>query len=123
MYIKEVSKLYNIREETLRYYEKAGIIPKVRRNESGIRDYSEQDLGWVENAICMRKAGMTVHAIAEYVELTKPGDQTLEKRLALLMEQREKLIEEQERMNTMIDRISYKIRHFQEKIEAANNPD
>lgn len=55
MYIKEVSKLYNIREETLRYYEKAGIIPKVRRNESGIRDYSEQDLGWVENAICMRK--------------------------------------------------------------------
>lgn len=117
MYIKEVSALYNVKEETLRYYEKAGMIPPVHRTENGIRDYSKEDLGWVENALCMRKAGLSVSAIAEYVGLTKEVDETLKKRLQLLKEQKQKLEEERDRVNVMLERLDFKIRKFQNKID------
>ena len=56
MTIKEVAEKYDISADTLRYYERVGMIPKVTRRPNGIRDYQESDLGWVELAICMRSA-------------------------------------------------------------------
>lgn len=52
MTIKEVSEKYDISQDTLRYYERIGMIPPVTRTSSGIRDYQESDLGWVEHVIC-----------------------------------------------------------------------
>lgn len=60
MTIKEVSETYDISADTLRYYERIGMIPEVTRTAGGIRDYQESDLGWVELVICMRKAGLPV---------------------------------------------------------------
>lgn len=76
MTIKEVSELYDISQDTLRYYERIGMIPPVTRTPSGIRDYQESDLGWVELAKCMRSAGLPVEALIEYVRLTQEGDAT-----------------------------------------------
>ena len=53
MTIKEVSQKYNISSDTLRYYERVGMIPPVTRTSGGIRDYTEEDLGWVELALCI----------------------------------------------------------------------
>lgn len=50
-----------------------GAIPAVNRTEGGIRDYSEEDMGWVENAICMRNAGVPVEMVASYVKLCQQG--------------------------------------------------
>ena len=83
MTIKEVSQKYNISQDTLRYYERVGMIPKVTRTASGIRDYQESDLSWVELVICMRSAGLPVEALIEYVELYQQGDQTFSARLEL----------------------------------------
>ena len=58
MTIKEVSEKYDISQDTLRYYERIGMIPPVTRTSSGIRDYQERALGWVEHAICRRSAGV-----------------------------------------------------------------
>ena len=66
MTIKEVSQKYNISQDTLRYYERVGMIPKVTRTASGIRDYQESDLSWVELVICMRSAGLPVEALIDY---------------------------------------------------------
>ena len=96
MTIKEVSQKYNISQDTLRYYERVGMIPKVTRTASGIRDYQESDLSWVELVICMRSAGLPVEALIEYVELYQQGDQTFSARLELLQEQRRNLEEKQE---------------------------
>ena len=63
MKISEVSKKYGIPVDTLRYYEKAGLLPNVRKNSSGIRDYSESDCGWVEFIKCMRGAGLPVEVL------------------------------------------------------------
>ncbi len=60
MTIKEVSEKYNISADTLRYYERIGMIPPVHRTSGGIRDYNDEDLGWVEMSICMRSAGLPI---------------------------------------------------------------
>ena len=90
MTIKEVSEKYDISQDTLRYYERIGMIPPVTRTSSGIRDYQESDLGWVEHVICMRSAGLPVESIIEYVKLCQEGDETIPARLQLLVEQRKK---------------------------------
>lgn len=112
MTIKEVSQKYNISQDTLRYYERVGMIPKVTRTASGIRDYQESDLSWVELVICMRSAGLPVEALIEYVELYQQGDQTFSARLELLQEQRRNLEEQQKQLQAAISKLDYKISRY-----------
>ena len=111
--IKEVSEKYEISQDTLRYYERVGMIPPVTRTASGIRDYQESDLGWVELAKCMRSAGLPVEAMIEYVKLTQEGDATIPARLQLLKEQRESLLEQKEKINATLERLNYKIGRYE----------
>lgn len=112
MTIKEVSEKYGLSQDTLRYYEKIGVIPPVTRTSSGIRNYTEKDIGWVENAVCMRNAGLPVEVIAEYCRLFSMGDSTIGARLELLTEQRKKLIEQKEQLEAEISRLDYKIGRY-----------
>ena len=109
MTIKEVSQKYNISSDTLRYYERVGMIPPVTRTAGGIRDYSESDLGWVELALCMRGAGLPVEAMIEYVKLCQQGDSTIEARMLLLKEQMETLLEQKAQIESTIKRLDFKI--------------
>lgn len=113
MTIKEVSEKYGLSQDTLRYYEKIGVIPPVTRTSGGIRNYTEQDIGWVENAVCMRNAGLPVDVIAEYCRLFSMGDSTIGARLELLTEQRKKLIEQKEQLEAEISRLDYKIGRYE----------
>ena len=113
MTIKEVSQKYNISQDTLRYYERVGMIPKVTRTASGIRDYQESDLSWVELVICMRSAGLPVEALIEYVELYQQGDQTFGARLELLQEQRRNLEEQQKQLQAAISKLEYKSSRYE----------
>ena len=63
MTIKEVSEKFGISQDTLRYYERVGMIPHVTRTAGGIRNYQESDIGWVEMALCMRSAGLPIEAM------------------------------------------------------------
>lgn len=117
MTIKEVSERFGISQDTLRYYEKAGIIPTVNRTSGEIRNYTEEDLKWVAQAKCMRDAGVSVEALAEYVRLFQAGDETVEARLNLLNEQREHLLEQQKRLEETIHRLDYKISRYQNALE------
>lgn len=107
MTIKEVSQKYNISSDTLRYYERVGMIPPVTRTAGGIRDYSESDLGWVELALCMRGAGLPVEAMIEYVKLCQQGDSTIEARMLLLKEQMETLLEQKAQIESTIKRLDF----------------
>lgn len=113
MTIKKVSEKYGLSQDTLRYYEKIGVIPPVTRTSGGIRNYTEQDIGWVENAVCMRNAGLPVEVIAEYCRLFSMGDSTIGARLELLTEQRKKLIEQKEQLEAEISRLDYKIGRYE----------
>ncbi len=114
MTIKEISEKYDISPDTLRYYERIGLIPKVPRNKSGIRDYDKESCGWIELMKCMRKAGVQIEALIEYVSLFKEGDSTINARKELLIEQRNKLIEKMEDMQDSLDRLNYKINRYEQ---------
>ena len=117
MTIKEVSEKYNISQDTLRYYERVGMIPPVTRTGGGIRDYQETELSWVELAICMRSAGLPVEAMIEYVRLYQEGDQTIPARLQLLVDQREALLEQKRQIDTTLERLNYKISRYEKAVE------
>lgn len=114
MTIKEVSEKYDISPDTLRYYERIGLIPKVPRNKNGIRDYDEESCGWIELMKCMRKAGVQIEALIEYVSLFKEGDSTINARKEILIEQRNKLIEKMEDMQDSLDRLNHKIDRYEQ---------
>ncbi|MCM1133626.1 MAG: MerR family transcriptional regulator [Ruminococcus flavefaciens] len=117
MTIKEVSEKFDISQDTLRYYERVGMIPHVTRTTGGIRDYQAEDLSWVELAICMRSAGLPVEAMIEYVKLTQEGDSTIPARLHLLEEQREELLEQKAKIDATINRLNYKISRYEIAVE------
>lgn len=110
--IKEASEKYKISSDTLRYYERVGMIPKVTRTAGGVRDYTETDLKWVELAVCMRSAGLPVEAIIEYVRLSQQGDSTLGARLELLKTQRAALAQQKKQIETTLERLDFKIAKY-----------
>ena len=112
MTIKEVCEKYDITPDTLRYYERVGVIPEVSRTKGGIRDFSEEDIKWVENAICMRSAGIPVEMLIEYVRLFKEGDETIQARRDILAEAREEIQKQLDRYQATMDRLNYKISRY-----------
>lgn len=116
MRIAEVSKQFDISADTLRYYERIGLLPHVHRNESGVRDYDEQDLARVKFVKCMRGANVSIEALIEYMQLFEEGDSTLAARKAILEEQRDAVRERMAEMQAGLDRLDYKIAHYEDLI-------
>lgn len=114
MTISEVSKKYDITADTLRYYERIGLIPPVPRNKRGIRDYDELSLSWIKLMKCMRKSGVQIEALIEYAALFKQGDATLDARKNLLIEQRSRLLERMEDMQAALEKLNGKIDMYEQ---------
>lgn len=113
MKIAEVSEHTGISSDTLRYYERIGLIWPVNRNASGIRDYTDLDLRRVEFIKCMRHAGLPVEVLIEYVGLVQQGDKTIESRKEILREQRELLASRMSEMQKTLDLLDHKIEVYE----------
>lgn len=120
MTIREVSEKFGITQDTLRYYEKAGIIPKIARTPGGVRDYQPEDLGWIEHVVCLRSAGMPVESLVEYLRLSQQGDDTFPDRLELLTEQRKNLKMQQKKLQDAMDRLDFKISRYQKAVQTGS---
>ncbi len=114
MTITEVAEKYSITADTLRYYERIGLIPPVPRNSSGMRDYDEESCKWVELMRCMRKSGVQIEALIEYVALFRQGDSTVDARKQILKEQRNQLVERMEDIRNSIERLNNKIERYEQ---------
>lgn len=117
MLIAEVCKKYDLTADTVRYYEKIGLIPSIPRTKNGIRDFDEESCRWIEFIKCMRNSGMEIEILLEYVNLFKQGKTTVKARKELLEEQREKLLEKQKNINATIERLNYKIELYNEIVD------
>lgn len=109
MTIKEVSKMYNLSPDTLRFYEKKGLIGPVKKTSGGIRDYEEEDLKRIEFIKCMRSAEIPVIVLKEYVDLFSAGDETIKERRKLLEEQKHILEEKIAKMQEAYEKLNKKI--------------
>lgn len=122
MNIAEVAKKYGVTPDTIRYYEKAGLIPAAPRRASGIRNFDEKTCKWLEFIVCMRSAGLTIETLTEYVRLYKKGKSTVSERKNLLVNQREELRRKKEEIEATLNRLDYKISLY-EQIEAGKRKD
>jgi MerR family transcriptional regulator, aldehyde-responsive regulator len=116
MKIAEVSEQYGISSDTLRYYERVGLIPPVNRNEGGIRDYNELDLRRVDFIKCMRSAGLPIEVLIDYVALVQKGDKTIEARKEILKEQRALLAARMEAMQKTLDILDHKLEVYEKAV-------
>ena len=121
MTIAEAAKKYELTADTLRYYERAGLIPNVKRTSGGVRDYDEEACRWIEFIKCMRGAGLSVEALAEYVALVRCGDETIMARKELLVEQRQLLAERLKVLQDTLARLDYKIENYDIILEKSKN--
>lgn len=117
MTISEVSKKYNLTADTIRYYERIGLIPPVHRNGSGNRDFLEEDCNWLEFIKCMRGAGLSIEVLIDYVTMFQQGNSTTQARKNLLIEQRELLVGRIEEMQATLKRLDRKIERYDEIVE------
>lgn len=117
MTIKDVCSKFGITADTLRYYEKVGAIPEVARSQGGIREYDDAAIDWVNNAVCLRKAGVSVEAIAEYVRLFNMGGETLKARLDLLSKEREELGKQLDELTAAVKLLDWKISRYEEAVK------
>ncbi len=114
MTIAEVSKIYDLTPDTLRYYERIGLLEDVPRNPNEIRNYDEASCRRIEFIKCMRNAGVEIEILIEYMQLLSKGSTTVKARKQLLEEQREKLEEKQRNITETLERLDYKIKLYTE---------
>lgn len=114
MLIAEVCKKYDLSADTLRYYEKIGLISSVPRTKNGIRNYDEQACKEIEFIKCMRNAGVEIQTLLEYMKLLHEGKSTVANRIKLLKEQKAKLLEKRQNIDETIDRLNYKLEVYEE---------
>lgn len=117
MTIAEVAEKYDITTDTLRYYERIGLLPPVNRTSGGIRNYTENDCNWVNFIKCMRNAGIPVEALIDYVNMFQQGDETRAARKELLVEQRRLLKERIDTLNETLKHLDWKISHYDDEMK------
>ena len=114
--IKEVTKKYNLTASTLRYYEKEGLLPKIKKNQSNQRVYHDDDLQWLDIIMCMRKTGMTIAYIKSYIELCQECDSTIKQRYEIFLKQKEILALQLAELQKNMETVNYKISLYQDKL-------
>ncbi|SHK95801.1 MerR family transcriptional regulator [Fibrobacter sp. UWEL] len=106
--IGEVTEKTGLSAHTLRYYEKEGLLPFVTKSSSGIRVYADTDLQWLSMIECLKKSGLQIKEIRQYIDWYRKGDSTLKQRLDLFVKRRKAVEEEMERLNVVLNKVRFK---------------
>ena len=119
MRIAEISEKYGITQDTLRYYERIGLLPPIARTASGVRNYSDSDCARIEFIKCMRQAHVSIEALQTYMRLLDQGEETLSERKAILTQQRDLAQQRITEMQKALDLLTYKIDHYEDLMRNA----
>ena len=118
--IKVVSEKTGVSADTIRYYERIGLIPPVKRNKNGVRDLDDEDIRWIKFSRQMREAGLSIEALIEYIELFKNGDDTtIPARVGILSDERDELQKRIDMMQNALNRLNYKIDNYESHVVPA----
>ena len=112
--ISDVSKLMKLNSSTLRYYESIGLITDIKRNASGKRIYSEEDIKWIEMIGRLRETGMNINKMKKYAQLRKVGDSTITERKNIMKEHLEFIENKIEELSKSRDYVAKKVEIYTE---------
>lgn len=111
--VGEMAKLLGVAPSTLRYYDKEGLLPFVERSSGGIRMFQESDFEWLQIIGCMKKAGMSIKDIRQYIDMALRGDDTIDLRLSMFRHQREVLKQQLEELRHTMEMVDYKCWYYE----------
>lgn len=109
MTISQVSNEVGVSADTLRYYEKMGLIPNVERKNGNIRNYSDSNLQWIKFVLCMKRTGLSIEELIKYVNLYDEERDTSVERKMILLKQRESINEKITELESVVDYLDYKL--------------
>lgn len=112
--IKQVSDRTGLSIYTLRYYDKEGLLPLVKRSATGIRKFSENDIAWLGLICCLKNSGMSIEQIKEFMNLCLKGEETVETRKEILLAHRKHILGQMKELQNSLDTVDYKINHYRE---------
>lgn len=114
MNIKKAAEMFDLSVDTLRYYERVGVIPPIHRNKSGYRDYTTNDLNWIYLAKSLRNAGLSVESLIEFAHLAqlRETENVEEAQKQILIDQLEELDKKLSEMREVRDLLVYKIETY-----------
>lgn len=118
--IGQVAEKTGLSAYTLRYYEKEGLLPFVKKNASGIRRYSDDDINWLSMIECLKATGMPIKEISLYIKWYNEGDETLSKRLVLFRRRRMAVQKEMATLQKIMGKVEFKIRLYEEAVKVGN---
>lgn len=121
--IKEASEKVGMSSHTIRFYEKQGLLPLLKRDETGYRSFSDHDIEWLDFISCLRKTDIPITELKKIMDLTLEGNHTIQERKVILLAHREAMLEKQRELDLAFKKIEKKLRYFDdlEKKEYPNS--
>ena len=118
MRIGEVSKITGLSEHTLRFYEKSGLLPMLAKRRGGVRDFCDNDLRALGIIECLKKTGMTLAEIRQYMEWNAQGDKTIKQRYDMFIQRRDAVMQQMNDMQKTLEMVNYKIKYYARAMRA-----
>lgn len=117
MTIREIAAKTNMSTDTLRYYERIGLLPSVPRNAAGIRNYDEYFVNFINFIKKLKASGMSLEHIIDYIRLAEKGDATIQERKKLLAEARETLLDKINSLQLVAELADYQLRNYENLLQ------
>ncbi|MBO5038331.1 MAG: MerR family transcriptional regulator [Alphaproteobacteria bacterium] len=115
--IGQVAKKLGLTAHTLRYYDKEGLLPFVKKGSSGARVFEDDDLDWLLILECLKATGMHLKDIKKYMDLCLVGDSTLQERMNMFVRQKKRIEEQMQQLNKYMEKIDFKIAYYTEAVK------
>ncbi|ALB29224.1 MerR family transcriptional regulator [Companilactobacillus heilongjiangensis] len=116
--IGEVAEKTGLSSYTLRYYDKEGLMPFVHRGNGGRREFTDDDMDFVDLIACLKETGMSLKEIREFINMSMAGNDTLQARLEMFKRQRDEVMKQIEQSQRYLKKLDYKVKYFE---AACNN--
>ncbi|MGX7150162.1 MerR family transcriptional regulator [Enterococcus ureasiticus] len=113
---KEAAEMFDLTTDTVRYYERVGVIPPIKRDKNGYRVYTTRDLNWIYLAKSLRQAGVSIESLIEFATLSQLGGNVENAQKQILHDQLQEITDKLEKMTKTRDLLQYKIDTYDEHI-------
>ena len=117
----QICKEADMTYQTLKYYCNEGLIPNVKRDKNNRRVFDDKDLKWIKDLVCLKKCGMSIQEMKEYLDLCLQGESTIQQRKAMLDKKRKALLDSIEELKGCVDYIDWK-QNFYDEVLSGRRP-
>lgn len=112
--MKDVCKITGISYETLKFYCNQGLVPNVKRDEHNFRIFDQHDIEWIKSLTCLKRCGMSINEMKEYLSLCLQGIKSISQRKVMLETKQKELFLKLKEVQDSIDYINWKQNFYDE---------